>query len=245
MKEWIYGRNPVYETLVANRRHTFQLIIREGVKHKGRLQQIIQLCIKRQIPVRQVDLPDLDAISPNNQGVALQTSKYPYRDLDRILTLAEQRREQTLILILDTIQDPQNLGSLLRTAEIVGVHGIILPLRKTARVTPAVVAASSGASEHLLISQVNLVQGLNKLKSNGVWVIGLESSQDAQPLGQIDLNIPLALVVGNEESGMRPLTRNSCDLLLQIPMKGQVESLNAAVAGSVALYMAWQAREYT
>jgi len=244
MREWIYGRNPVYETLVANRRHIFQLSVREGVKEKGRLTQIIRICNGKNIPVKQVNRQELDAISPNNQGVAIETGKYPYENLEDILNLSNKQEEKAFILILDSIQDPQNLGSLLRTAEIVGVHGVLLPLRQTARVTPAVVSASSGACEHLFMSQVNLSQAIKSLKNRGIWVIGLESSQEAQTVAQIDLNIPLAFVVGGEESGMRALIRNSCDLLLKIPMKGKIESLNAAIAGSVALYLAWQARDF-
>jgi len=244
MREWIYGRNPVYETIIANRRNILQLIVREGVQEKGRLTQIVQICNRKNIRIKRVNRQELDTINPNNQGIAVETGQYPYQNLEDIINLANKRQEKALILILDTIQDPQNLGTLLRSAEIVGVHGVLLPLRRTARVTPAVVSASSGASEHLFISQVNLSQAIKSLKNRGIWVIGLESDQESQPLTQIDLNIPLALVVGSEESGMRPLIRNSCDLLLQIPMKGKVESLNAAVAGSVALYLAWQAREY-
>jgi 23S rRNA (guanosine2251-2'-O)-methyltransferase len=145
---------------------------------------------------------------------------------------------------MDTVQDPQNLGTLLRTAEIVGVQGVLLPYRRTATVTPAVVSASSGASEHLLIAQTNLAQSINTLKESDIWVIGLDGSTSAQPLQQVRLDGPLALVVGNEGQGMRSLVRDSCDILMRLPMQGQIESLNAAVAGSIALYLAWQARGY-
>jgi 23S rRNA (guanosine2251-2'-O)-methyltransferase len=134
------------------------------------------------------------------------------------------------------------LGTLLRTAEIVGVHGVLLPLRHTVTVTPAVVHASSGASEHLLIAQSNLSQALETLKREDVWVVGLEGSSQALLPDQVRLDGPLALVVGSEGEGMRSLVRASCDLLMRLPMRGQIESLNAAVAGSVALYLAWQAR---
>ncbi|MFN2152594.1 MAG: 23S rRNA (guanosine(2251)-2'-O)-methyltransferase RlmB, partial [Anaerolineales bacterium] len=139
-------------------------------------------------------------------------------------------------------QDPQNLGTLLRTAEAVGVHGVVIPLARTAQVTPAVVNASSGASEHLLIAQANLSQVISTLKEEGLWIIGLEGSAEASTASQIRLDGPLGLVVGSEGEGMRRLVRESCDLLLQLPMRGQIESLNAAVAGSIALYLAMQAR---
>jgi 23S rRNA (guanosine2251-2'-O)-methyltransferase len=156
--------------------------------------------------------------------------------------LARQCGEPPFILILDVLQDPQNLGTLLRTAEAVGVHGVLLPLRHAATVTPAVVNASSGASEHLLIAQANLAQAITALKEAGLWVIGLEAGPGAQPPEQVRLDGALALVVGGEGSGMRDLVRKSCDMLLRLPMRGQVASLNAATAGSIALYLASRAR---
>jgi 23S rRNA (guanosine2251-2'-O)-methyltransferase len=145
---------------------------------------------------------------------------------------------------LDTLKDPQNLGSLIRTAELVGVHGIVLPFRRTATVTPAVVNASSGASEHIHIMQANLAQTIQQLKKNGLWVVGLESNPEAQLPGQIDLDGPVAVVVGSEAEGMRELVRSSCDFMLRLPMRGKIDSLNAAVAGSVALYLVWQTRGF-
>jgi 23S rRNA (guanosine2251-2'-O)-methyltransferase len=142
------------------------------------------------------------------------------------------------------LQDPQNLGTLLRTAAAVGVHGVLLPLRHTVTVTPAVVHASSGASEHLLIAQANLAQSIEALKTAGVWVIGLESSPLGVEANRLRLDGALALAVGSEAEGMRPLVRESCDGLLHLPMRGQVDSLNASVAGSIALYLAWQARQF-
>jgi 23S rRNA (guanosine2251-2'-O)-methyltransferase len=184
-------------------------------------------------------------ISPNHQGVALEVSGYPYSTLPDILENARQKGEPPFLLLLDTLQDPQNLGTLLRTAEIVGVHGIILPYRRTATITPAVVNASSGASEYMLVAQGNLSQSITFLKGEGVWVIGLEGSDEGRKPSQLRLDGPIALVVGSEGAGMRPLVKRSCDLLLKLPMRGQVESLNAAVAGSVALYFTWQARGFS
>ncbi len=242
MKEWLSGRNPVYETLRANRRQFFRLWIAEGVQDKGHLMEIRSMCARMKCPVEQVPRLRLDAIAENHQGLALEASDYPYSNLEDILDLAEQRGEAPFLLILDTLQDPQNLGTLLRTAEVVGVHGVLLPLRRTATVTPAVVHASSGASEHLLISQLNLAQAIASLKEKDVWVIGLEGGPEAQDASRVRLDGSLALVVGNEAEGMRSLVRSSCDLLMRLPMRGQIESLNAAVAGSVALYFALQQR---
>ncbi len=244
MREWISGRNPVFEALSAGRRHFFRLRVAQGVQETGRVQEIISLCHLRKLPVERVSRSQLDNLAPGNQGIALETSDYPYSNLPDVLELAAARGEPPLILILDTLQDPQNLGTLLRTAEVTGVHGVLLPFRRTATVTPAVVHASSGASEHLLVVQVNLAQAIASLKETGIWVIGLESSSEALPPEQVRLDGALALVVGSEAEGMRSLVRASCDLLLRLPMRGNVTSLNAAVAGSIGLYLAWQARDF-
>ena len=242
MKEWITGRNPVYEVFQAKRRDIFRLFVAEGIQEKGRLMQITDLARQRKIPIEQVPRARIDHMGENPQGVALEVSGYPYCDLTDILDLAEKRQELPFILILDTLQNPQNLGTLLRTSEVVGVHGVILPFRHTADVTPAVVSASAGASEHMLITQGNLAQLIERLKEENIWIIGLEGSPEAQLPEDTRMDGPLALVVGNEGEGMRPLVRKSCDMLLRLPMVGKIESLNAAVAGSVALYLAFQAR---
>ncbi len=245
MKEWVYGRNAVFETLRAGRRQAFRLWVAQGVQEKGRLAQSLEICVKREVLIEQVPRQRLDAISDGNQGVALECSGYPYRELVDILDLAQALHQAPFILILDALKDPQNLGSLLRTAEVVGVHGVLLPLKHTVTVTPAVVNASSGASEHLLIAQANLAQTIATLKEAGLWAVGLESGSAALTPDQIRLDGPLALVVGSEGQGMRPLVRESCDFLLRLPMRGKIESLNAAVAGSIGLYLAWQARGFT
>ncbi|MCL4559990.1 MAG: 23S rRNA (guanosine(2251)-2'-O)-methyltransferase RlmB [Chloroflexi bacterium] len=236
-REWITGRNPVYEVLRARRRQPFRLWVASGAQEKGRLAEIVRLVEARQIPVEKVPRSRLDALSANHQGVALETSGYPYSGLADILELARERDEDPWILILDTVQNPQNLGTLLRTGEAAGIHGAILPLRHAAGVTPAVVSASAGASEHLLVAQANLAQAIAQLKEAGVWVVGLESGADALPAEKIRLDGPLAIVVGSEGEGMRQLVRQSCDWLLRLPMHGKIESLNAAAAGSIVLYL--------
>ena len=242
MKEWILGRNPVYEVLRARRREPQRLLVAQGAEVKGRLTQIIQMATARKLAVERAPRPRIESMGENSQGVALEASGYPYSDLTEILSLAETRQEPLFVLILDVIQDPQNLGTLLRSAEAAGVHGVLLPLRRAAGVTPAVVHASSGACEHLLVAQANLHQAIETLKEAGAWVIGLEGSPEAQPVEQTRLDGPLALVVGSEGEGMRLLVRSSCDLLVRLPMRGQIESLNAAVAGSIVIYLALQAR---
>ena len=242
MKEFIYSRNAVYETLRAKRRHPFSLEIAEGVKEKGRLSEIIQLAKERKIPIKRVPRGRLERLKANHQGVALEVSGYPYADETDIFELAEERGEPLFVLLLDSLNDPQNFGTLLRTAEVVGVHGVVIPLARTVGVTPAVVNASSGASEHLLVAQSNLSQAITALKDSGAWVIGLEGSEQAESPDKVRLDGAIGLVVGSEGEGMRPLTAKSCDILMKLPMKGQIESLNAAVAGSVALYLAYLAR---
>jgi 23S rRNA (guanosine2251-2'-O)-methyltransferase len=244
MREWIYGRNPVYEVLRADRRQVFQLLIAQGALSKGRLADILEISQGKNVPIEHVPRPRLDRINHHHQGVAVEVSDYPYVSLPDLFDLAEQRNEPPLFLILDTLKDPQNLGTLLRTGEIVGLHGALLPFKRTATVTPAVVSASSGASEHLLITQINLAQAINTIKEAGVWVIGLEGDPESQPIEKTDLNGPLSLVVGGEGQGMRTLVRNSCDQIVRLPMRGRIDSLNAAVAGSIALYLAWGARGY-
>ena len=242
MKEWITGRNPVYEVLSARRRQVFRLWVAQGAEEKGKLAEIIQLSSGRKLRVERVPRQQIDALAENPQGVALEASGYSYSALADILELARTRNEPLFVLLLDVIQNPQNLGTLLRTAESVGVHGVVIPLRRSAEVTPAVVSASAGASEHLLVVQANLAQVMDELKEAGAWIIGLEGSEQAKPVDQVRLDGSLALVVGSEGEGMRDLVRKKCDDLVALPMRGRIESLNAAVAGSVVLYLALQAR---
>jgi len=245
MKEFIYGRNPVYESLHAKRRDFFRLQIAEGVQEKGRLAEILQLAGQRKIPVERVPRARLDKLSDSHQGVALEVSGYPYVTLDDILENAQKRGEPLFVLILDTLQNPQNLGTLIRTAEAVGIHGVVIPSHRSAEVTPAVVSASAGASEHMLVVQSNLVQAIADLKEAGAWVVGLDQNGDLVGASHDSpLQGALAIVVGSEGEGIRPLIKSKCDFLLRLPMQGQIESLNAAVAGSVALYLAYLARHH-
>lgn len=242
MKEWIVGRNPVYETLRARRRNFFRLLVAQGVEEKGRLNDILRLAAERKLVVTRVQRQQLDSLpqgEESHQGVALEASAYPYAVLADILERAEQRQQPPFILALDLLQNPQNLGTLFRSAEAAGVHGVLIPLRRAAGVTPAVVHASAGASEHLLVAQVNLAQAFDTLKEDAnVWVMGLEGGGDSKPYDSVPLDGPLALVVGSEGEGLRDLVRRSCDVLLSLPMQGNIESLNAAVAGSIVLYKA-------
>ncbi len=244
MKEWIYGRNAVVETLRAARRKVYRLKMAEGIQTSPQLEKARQLAADKSLPIENVPRRELDGLAENHQGVALQADEYSYVHFSDLVDKSKDSSIPPFFLLLDTLQDPQNLGTLLRTAEAVGVHGVILPQRRSATVTPAVVNASSGASEHLLIAQHNLAQTIDELKKANVWVIGLEGGEGSQPVDQVRLDGALALVVGSEGEGMRRLVKESCDVLLRLPMQGKIESLNAAVAGSIALYLAWQARGF-
>ena len=243
MKEFIYGRNAVYETLRAKRRELFRLEIADGVKEAGRISEILELAVLNKVGANLVPRTKLEKLKANHQGVALEVGGYPYSDLIEILERARQKDEPPFVLILDSLQDPQNFGALLRTAEVVGVHGVVIPLARTVEVTPAVVNASSGASEHLLVARSNLSQAVDALKESEVWIVGLD--QKGQPLHEKSnhhLQGALGLIVGSEGEGLHELTRKKCDVVLKLPMRGQIESLNAAVAGSIVLYEAYLAR---
>lgn len=242
MREIIYGRNPVYETLRARRRDVFHLQIAEGVQDRGRLIEIKDLAAQRKVPVEYVPRLRLDKLSDSHQGVALEVSGYPYVGVEDILDNASQRSEPIFVLILDTLQNPQNLGTLIRTAEAVGVHGVLIPTHRAAEITPAVVSASAGATEHMLVAQANLAQAIVTLKAADAWVVGLDEGPESKSPSEVHLDGALALVVGSEGEGIRPLVRRSCDFLLRLPMQGRIASLNASVAGSVALYLAYLAR---
>jgi 23S rRNA (guanosine2251-2'-O)-methyltransferase len=241
MKELIYSRNAVYEVLRAKRRQVFSIEIAEGVQEKGRLEELLTMAKEQKIKVNRVPRPKLDKVHQNNQGIVAEVSKYPYSDVVEILDNA--KGELPFVLILDSLQDPQNFGTLIRTAEALGVHGIVIPLARTVDVTPAVVNASSGASEHMLIAQANLSQTIEALKENDVWVVGLDQAGAEIEAGSRHLKGALGLVVGSEGEGLHDLTRKKCDVVLKLPMRGKIESLNAAVAGSVALYLAYLSRK--
>jgi 23S rRNA (guanosine2251-2'-O)-methyltransferase len=242
LKEWITGRNPVYEALRAKRRQAFRLLVAKGIKPEGQLPQILQIAQARRLPIEEVPRAQLDALANHHQGVALEASSYPYAALEDLLVYSQRQPEPPFFLLLDALQDPQNLGSLLRTAEAMGVHGVVFPSRQAAQITPAVVHASSGASEHLLIAQYNLAQAIERMKQLDIWIYGLDQAPSSKTPAELRFDVGLALVVGNEGTGMRQLVRQSCDELLRLPMVGKIESLNAAVAGSIALYLVRQAR---
>ena len=249
MSELTYGRRAVLETLRSARRRIYRLWLEgenDALAPTGIVAEIIAAAEAAGIPARTIKGGMFDKLAQQNanaQGVALEVGEYPYVEVDDILARAKQKGEAPLLLILDHLQDPQNLGTLIRTAEAMGVHGIILPDRRSAGVTPAVTNSSSGAVERMLVAQVtNLNRTIDFLKSRDIWIAGLDSDPETPLIDNRMISGSLALVVGSEGSGLSRLTREKCDFLLRLAMVGEVESLNAAVAGSIVLYLARQTR---
>lgn len=214
--------------------------------HGPTFQEVRDFAEQSHVPIQIVDSQYLDSlvgVDRNHQGVVAEAEPFRYIDLQDVLAAAESRSEPPLLLILDALQDPQNFGTLLRTALAAGVHGVVIPEHRAVAVTPAVSRASAGAVEHLAVARVtNLVRSLQALKDRGVWVYGLDVTA-VQPFWEADWRGPAALVVGAEGSGLGRLVRETCDALIRIPMApGAVQSLNAATAGSLVLYEAFRVR---
>jgi 23S rRNA (guanosine2251-2'-O)-methyltransferase len=243
MAEYVWGRNPVLETL-RSARHVKRILLAEGQRDAA-LASILKEAERRHVLVEVVPRPRLDQISHGavHQGCIALVEERKYVTVDDILAYAASKNEAPFLLILDAIQDVNNLGSLIRTAEAAGIHGVVLPEHRAAEVNATVVKTSAGATEHLLIAQVtNLTQSIEQLKKQNIWVVGLAG--EARTLyHQANLTGALALVVGNEGKGISRLVREHCDLLIKLPMHGHIDSLNAAVAGSIAIYEALRQRE--
>jgi 23S rRNA (guanosine2251-2'-O)-methyltransferase len=220
---WIGGVNPVREALRSRAAHPLEFVYCRG---DSRLRELVELSEARNIPARQESREILAALlgHVHHQGVALRVSEYPYADLDQVLELDLRKREPLIIL-----------DSMMRSACFLGARGLIIPKDRSARVTATVIKVSAGAASHLPVMQVtNLVRSLERLKESGLWVVGLEA-EGSVSIQEVDLTVPLGLVIGNEQKGLRPLVRSHCDILVRIPSHGPVDSLNAAVAGAVAL----------
>ncbi len=246
MTELLYRRNVVLEALRAGRRDIHKLTVAHDADPNS-IAPVIAAAESRGVPIEHAFKKDLNLRlkGARHQGALLEVGPYTYFELQDILERAVTQNEPPLLLLLDLVHSPSNVGRLLRSAEATGIHGVIMQDRRAGEITPAVVDASMGASEHMLVARVtNLVQTMRLLSKEDIWLAGLDLGETARPLWQVDLNMPLGLVVGNEGSGLRRLVRKHCDLLLYIPMRGRVASLNAAIAGSVVLYAAWQARGF-
>lgn len=234
--EIIYGMNPVLEALRGSRR-AFELFVVTGAQDR-RLEKLLKLAGDKGVPVRQRDRRDIARLTgtEHHQGVALRVEGFSYTELPDLLEQWRSTETSGLLLVLDGIQDPHNLGALIRTAACAGANGVIIPRDRAVAVTPTVEKSSAGAVETIPIAQVtNIAQTLAELKEAGFWVYGAVG-EAAEPVYRQDLTGNVALVIGSEGEGLRPLVRKGCDLLVAIPLQGGVSSLNASVAGGVMMF---------
>lgn len=236
---WLFGRNAVSETLHARSRAVRELWVANGTQG-DHIRDLVSLARSAGAKVKWVSRSELDKVAPGgNQGLALRVGERPAAGLDEIIRGLSSEEKQSLILVaLDQIQDPQNLGAIARAAACLGARGLIMPERRSAPVTPAAVQASAGAIEKIPVLQVgNLAQNLERLKQDGFWIYGADMS--GKPCWEVRFNLPMVLVIGSEGSGMRPLVRERCDEVVSIPQaEAGVESLNASTAAAVLLYEA-------
>ena len=237
-RDLLYGRNAVAEAIRAGRRKVRLLLLAEGTDDRKTVSDLAALAAAHGVEVQSVARTELDRRAPgtNHQGVVAEVGPYPYADYDAIIA-ATRDNPNALILVLDSIQDPQNFGTLLRTAEAAGVTGVVIPEHRAVQVTPAVVNASAGAVEYLPVAMVtNLVRAVEQAKEAGAWVVAAEALPEAALPASADLTGPLVLVVGSEGHGVSRLLRETSDLTVRIPLVGKIGSLNAATAGSILLY---------
>lgn len=242
MRELIDGVNAIREALKAGRR--IYKITMTGGKNKEGVKEILALARQKNVLVEETDQTTIDRLVHGpHQGIVAEAEPFRYCEIEDILLAAEKKEEPPLILILDGIEDPQNLGAIIRTAECLGAHGVILSKHGACEITSAVGRASAGAVEHMRVVRAgNLVQSMKSLKQKGVWIVGAEADGDTS-LVDFRFPEPVALVIGGEGKGIRHLVRENCDFVIRIPMKGRVNSLNASVSGALILYEAVRQRE--
>ncbi|MEK7774094.1 MAG: 23S rRNA (guanosine(2251)-2'-O)-methyltransferase RlmB [Deltaproteobacteria bacterium] len=238
----IYGVNPVAEALRSPSGAVERIIFSESRQVPSGLMDAAK---KKGVEIKKVPRRELDRLAGtvSHQGVAaVVRGEFRYKDLEDLTTAWKESGQRAFFLILDSIQDPQNLGSLIRASDAAGVHGIIIPKDRACEVTPAVVKASAGATEHARIArEVNISRAMDRLKEDNVWVVGIEAG-GARDIYSVDLDMDLAIVVGSEGRGIRRLVREKCDLCVSIPMAGRLNSLNAAQAGAIAMFEARRQR---
>jgi len=241
-EEIIYGMNPVSEALRGTRR-AFELFV-AGTATDRRLEKLLNLAAEKGVPVRKREKADLSRLcgTEHHQGVALRVEGFTYAELEDVLERCRASEEKGLLLVLDGVQDPHNLGAIIRSAACAGAQGVIIPKDRAARITPTVEKASAGAVETVAVAQVtNVAQTLEELKQAGFWIFGAADSARDELYG-LDLTGDVVLVIGSEGEGIRPLVRKTCDGLFSIPMRGGVSSLNASVAAGIALFEAVRQR---
>ena len=239
--EMIAGKNPVLEALRAGREIN-KLWIADGVKKTG-VQELVDLAKERGVLVQFVPKQKIDKLADNHQGIVASVAAYDYAELDDLFAVAQAKNEDPFFLILDELEDPHNLGSIMRTADAIGVHGIIIPKRRAVGLTAVVAKASTGAIEHVPVVRVtNLAQTVDELKERGIWIAGTDAKESAD-YRQMDATLPLAVIIGSEGRGMSRLLRDKCDFLYHLPMIGHVTSLNASVAAALLMYEVYRKRQ--
>lgn len=239
--EMIAGKNPVLEALRAGREIN-KLWIAEGVKKTG-VQELMDLAKEQGVLVQFVPKQKIDKLADNHQGIVASVAAYDYAELDDLFAAAKAKNEDPFFLILDELEDPHNLGSIMRTADAIGAHGIIIPKRRAVGLTAVVAKASTGAIEHVPVVRVtNLAQTVDELKDRGVWIAGTDA-KGSQDYRKMDATLPLALIIGSEGKGMSRLLKEKCDFLYHLPMVGHVTSLNASVAAALLMYEVYRKRQ--
>ncbi len=236
----VAGRNAVLELLKSDK-DINKLFIEKGEKH-GSINEIIAKAKENKIVIVEVDKNKLDQMAENNQGVIAIVPPFNYCEVEDIIKSAKEKNEDPFVLILDGIEDPHNLGSIIRTAETAGVHGIIIPKRRSVAVNSTVVKVSTGATAYVKIARVNNINDtIRKLKNEGLWIIGTDGDANTVYYNQ-DLKGPIAIIIGSEGAGMNRLVKENADILVKIPMKGNITSLNASVSAGIVIYEAVKQR---
>ena len=236
----LVGRNPIREALRAGR-DIEKLLVARG-ELIGSAREIVAMARDAKIVVQEVDRARLDQMAPNHQGLIAVASAYSYKTVDDMLALAKERGEAPLLVILDGVTDPHNLGAIIRSAECAGAHGVIIPERRAVGLTPAAVKASAGAVEYLPVArEVNLTRTIERLKKEGVWVYG--TAMNGEDYRKVNFSGAAAIVIGSEGEGISRLVAESCDKVVSLPMKGHIDSLNASVAAGILLYAVAGARD--
>lgn len=239
MENLLAGRNPIREALRAGR-DIEKLLVQRG-ELSGSAREIVQLAREMHITVQEVDKARLDEIARNHQGMLAFASAYKYSTVEAMLQEAEEKGEAPFLILLDGVTDPHNLGAIIRSAECVGAHGVIVPERRSVGLTPAAVKASAGAVEHMKVARVvNLNRTIDELKEKGVWTYAL--TMDGEDYERVNFDGGVALIVGSEGEGVSRLTLENCDVRVSLPMAGSLDSLNASVAAGVMMYRVFSSR---
>lgn len=241
--DYVYGKNPVMEALRSGQT-VHKVWVAEDAK-KGQMNQVLGLCKTHQVQVLTVPKKRLDQMADgeSHQGVIAQCAAYEYAEMDDLFARAKKKDEQPFFLLLDELEDPHNLGSILRTADASGVHGVIIPKRRAVGLTSTVARTSAGAISHVPVVRVtNLARTMDDLKKQGLWFVGTDAKGETD-YRYMETDLPLALVIGSEGKGISRLVKEKCDFLVSLPLMGQVTSLNASVAASLLMYEVMRKRQ--